>query len=276
MVISLIGSLIRCRAEEMGISGLQENVDVLQEEMVALGGFINPTSNFAEMDNADFWRRVGGKRGGYLTRGQVVQTLANRAVMQIARRVEFERTGLVGTGPGVKEMQMRAESRKRSLDQWQRGLDTEELDRERPERVKRTSGVGMGDPVSRVLRGGEEGGMASERSTHRHDQRRVERRSEGLGYKGLGRKIVDLNEAPEEEVWVRETVVERQAERWAELAPPTETLMREEETMGGEEEQWMQREESEETEIEERVNVQTWEEKDSANGDEVRMQGENR
>lgn len=292
----------------MGIWGLQENVEVLEEEMGAFGGFINPTSNYAEMDNADFWRRVGGKRGGYLKRGQVVEALANRAVMQIARRVEFERTGLVGTGPGVREMQTRAESRKRSLEQIQRGLDTDGGQGERMVRERaRTSGVGMGDSVSRVLRGGEEAGLSSVRSTHRHDQRRVERRTEGLGYKERARKEVDLNEAPEEEEsWVDDTA-QRQEERWAEILEvvrETERLRREEEAMAGGAGPWMQRastsgmqgeereegqkerqkglgdgekeESSEESEREEeRVDVETWEE-DNKGREEIRMQGENR
>lgn len=259
----------------MGIWGLEDNAGVLEEER-GVGGYINPTSNFAEMENADFWRRVGGKRGGYLTRGQVVQVLVNRAVMQIARRVEFERSGLIGEGPGVAELQLRGEMRKRSFDNVGRGVHEEETNRERGKN-RRASGVGMGDPQSRVLRGGESGGGVTEKSTHRHDQRRVEKRPEGLGFGEKRKRDVDLNEEPGDwtEIMEKEEVQRKQRERWAELERPNigVEVDREEEIVGGGAGPWMQEREADMRQVQ-KTSVETWEE--DIDVGELKIQGEQR
>lgn len=116
------------RAPELGIWGLEMNAGVVGEARRATG-FINPTSNFSEMGNARFWQRVpGGKKGGYLTSAEVVNVCARAAAMQIARRVEYERVGLVGEGPGSGELQMRAESRRKSYEGLARSIpDLEEI-----------------------------------------------------------------------------------------------------------------------------------------------------
>ena len=205
------------RAPELGIWGLAENREVL-EEAARLAGFINPTSNLSESANALFWMRLGGKKGGYLTSPEVVLTCARGAAVQIARRVEYERTGLVGAGPGPAALAMRAENRRKSYEGRAEVIEVGEDEGHRKKR-SRSTGTGLGDPASSVRKGGEEGGLVTDRSTHRYDQTRIETTPVGFEFRGKYTKKVDLNEMPEEtEVdFSNAEVIQQQLQRWEEL-----------------------------------------------------------
>lgn len=260
----------------MGFWGMRANVDVVEEER-RLAGFIHPTTNLAESENARFWNQVGGKKGGYLTPIEVVKVQARHAVMQIAKRAEFERRGWTGRGPGRGELEMRAETRKRTFDRVREKRDEvfdEEEERGTQEKARRprtSLGIGLGGPVSTVRKGIEAGGGLSERSTHRHDRMRVDSYPTGFEYRGAGRLSVDLNEAPALHLSeMTEEELERQKRRYEDLAAEARGANRggrEEERREGSAGEWL-REESGGREREE-------EEKEAERGESRREGGEN-
>ncbi|GAQ92850.1 hypothetical protein KFL_011670010 [Klebsormidium nitens] len=267
------------RAHELGHWGLPEDPDFVDEELM-VAGFINPTSNLAEVANAGFWVRQGGKKGGYPTPADVVQNQTRAALVQIAQRVEFERAGITGSGPAAGELRERAEERKRRLERdRQEGEEIEGVESERVKRTRLSVGVGNGGPVGVVRRGGEEGGQVTERSTHRHDQTRIERWPRGSEFRS-GKKNMDLNLEPEEDTAsLLEEDVEAQKRRWDELKSQSarrEEMEHEEERREGGAGPWMQgRGEIGEVVGEERREERV-EEGGEADDEEVLVEGEER